>query len=175
VVIVLFQSDVLLSIAHRFHMSCMGHVLCMWQAALTYVTKCKALQGEWLKFNHMTERMEYLHMTQSVQEKMTKRWALIVEGMEGAQKVQGMEGVQKVQGMEGMQKAKGVQKAVQGKKRSRAAEGPEDDVEKKIKNNIDTVLGKAMRTKNQYFVVTGAVAALRKKVASDEATMSLIF
>ena len=43
-------------------------------------------------------------------------------------------------------------------------------MEKKGKTNVDAALGKAMRTKNQFFVVTGAVSALRKKVQSDEAT-----
>ena len=120
------SSGVLLSIAHRFHMSCMGHVLCMWEAALTYITKCKALKGEWLKFNHMTERFEYLHMTQSVVEKMTKRWQLIVEGVDATtvpKKVQGKRGKNGKQGNQGMdaQGVQGVQEVAQGPRARREA------------------------------------------------------
>jgi len=142
------------------------------KAALTYITKCKALKGQWLKYNQMTERFEYLHMSQSIQEKMTKRWAIITEQQciadddddKQGKKVQKV----KVQTLQG----KKVQK-LEGGKRGRC-EAPENDTEKKPKSNIDGYLNKAMRTKNQYFVVNGAVQALRKKVQTDEATINVI-
>ena len=129
------------------------------KAALTYITKCKALKGQWLKYNQMTERFEYLHMSQSIQEKMTKRWAIITEQ-------------QCIADDDDDKQGKKVQK-LEGGKRGRC-EAPENDTEKKPKSNIDGYLNKAMRTKNQYFVVNGAVQALHKKVQTDEATINAI-
>jgi hypothetical protein len=138
---------------------------------LTYITKCKALKGQWLKYNQMTERWEYLHMSQSIQEKMSKRWAIITEqqGIADDDDKQGK--VQKVQTLQKMH-GKKVQKLGGGKRGRR--EAPENDTEKKPKSNIDGYLNKAMRTKNQYFVVNGAVQALHKKVQTDEATINVI-
>jgi hypothetical protein len=58
-------------------------------------------------------------------------------------------------------------KKVQGQKRS--GEGQEEEVKKKPRRHLDNILTKAMGTKNQYFLVTGAVGSLQKKVASHEA------
>jgi hypothetical protein len=60
-----------------FQMSCASGVL--HKAALTYICKAKSLRGRFVKYNQMTERWEYLHMTQTVTDAISKRWALMSE------------------------------------------------------------------------------------------------
>jgi hypothetical protein len=57
--------------------SCVSGVL--YKAALTYVLKCKALGAPFKKFNSMTERWEYLHMTQSVVDSISKSWQILTK------------------------------------------------------------------------------------------------
>ena len=76
--IVVFPKVFHMSIVHCwFQMSCISGVL--YKAALTYTIKARALQGEFTKWNNMTDRMEYLHMTQKVVESISKRFAIITE------------------------------------------------------------------------------------------------
>ena len=60
-------------------------------------------------------------------------------------------------------------KKVQGQKRS-AGDGQEKEAAKKQpEKGVDSLLTKAMSTKNSFLLVTGAVNSLQKKVATHEA------
>ena len=63
-------------------------------------------------------------------------------------------------------------KKAQGQERSKSGGEVQDakkHPKKEAKKHLDHLLCKAMATKNQYFLVTGAVNSLQKKVASHEA------
>jgi hypothetical protein len=59
-------------------------------------------------------------------------------------------------------------KKVQGQKRI-AGPAPSEAAKKQPKKGVDSLITKAMSTKNSYFLVTGAVNSLQKKVATHEA------
>jgi hypothetical protein len=46
------------------------------QAACRYAAKCQMLGDKWVQVNPMTERLEFLHIQQSMLDVFTKKWAM---------------------------------------------------------------------------------------------------
>ena len=49
------------------------------QAATTYTCKCSLMQGDWIKWNSMTERWEFLYVKVSKKETFQRSWKSIKE------------------------------------------------------------------------------------------------
>jgi hypothetical protein len=49
------------------------------KAALNYVAKCICMRGEYLEFNEMTNRWEYLYVKKKVQDQFARQWATYQE------------------------------------------------------------------------------------------------
>ena len=125
------------------------------QAACRHVAKCRVLGAQFCNWNPMTERMEFLHLTATTRDVFAKSWALISEKklMQEGEKVEDLEQGEKVEDLK------------QGKRKS--PEAPEQNKNKKAKNLLDLLFGKAIQSKNLYLKVTGQAAALLEQVTSD--------
>ena len=159
------------------------------QAACRHVAKCRVLGAQFCNWNPMTERMEFLHLTATTRDVFAKSWALISEKklmQEGENMQQGKNGKdlkqgEKVEVLKQGEKGKNlVEDLKQGengegtkKRKSEAPEAPEQDGKvdknknKKAKNLLDLLFGKAIQSKNLYLKVTGQAAALLEQVTSD--------
>lgn len=49
------------------------------EAGLRYAEKCMKMRGRWVMFNHMTERLEYLHVRKCHRERFSERWSRHIE------------------------------------------------------------------------------------------------
>ena len=156
------------------------------QAACRHVAKCRVLGAQFCNWNPMTERMEFLHLTATTRDVFAKSWALISEKklMQEGEKVEDLEQGEKVEDLKQGEKGKNLvedlkqgenQDLKQGErtKRKSAPEAPEQDFKvdknknKKAKNLLDLLFGKAIQSKNLYLKVTGQAAALLEQVTSD--------
>jgi hypothetical protein len=153
------------------------------QAALKYVAKAKVMGGKWTSYNELTERTEYLHLTQHTKSIFLKRWSIVcttavnndgekvqVQGDEEVQgeKVQG-EKVQgeKVQGekVQGDDVQGGKQAGKGSKRKASEVQGATDAKEKTM---LDLLLAKAFATKRKYLNVSGQASAFLAQVQADE-------
>ena len=167
------------------------------QAACRHVAKCRVLGAQFCNWNPMAERMELFHLTATTRDVFTKSWALIsekklVEDMEQGEKGENMQqsknGENMQQGTNGKNLKQGekVEDLKQGEKvedlkqgengegtKKRMSEAPEMDGKvdknknKKAKNLLDLLFGKAIQSKSLYLKVTGQAGALLEQVASD--------
>jgi hypothetical protein len=158
------------------------------KAALRYVAKCKLMGGDWVKFNEMTEREEFLHLQQSRSDLFTRSWELVssrqvqAKGTDGGknlkdetdsgENLQGTDSGKNLKGTDGGKNLKGTDS---GKnlprarlQRKREEEGDDKDL-KKAKKQVDVLLGKATSLRQKYYFVTGSCSALKQQVQSDEA------
>ena len=137
-----------------FHRHCMLYIVTP-QAACRHVAKCRVLGAQFCNWNPMTERMEFLHLTATTRDVFAKSWAIISEKklMQEGEKVEDLEQGEKVEDLK------------QGKRKS--PEAPEQNKNKKAKNLLDLLFGKAIQSKNLYLKVTGQAAALLEQVTSD--------
>ena len=153
------------------------------QASVNYITKCKILYAkghkEWVHYNEMTERFEFLHLTRSTKAKFVKSWAIVssrpvqTKDESGKQDDKG-----KLKNDSGKQDDEGklddkVKQDDSGKpkKSKRNDSGKQDDenkADKKPKKSLDVLLAKAWRTKTRYYNATGAACAFKAQAASDE-------
>ena len=172
-----------------FHRHCMLYIVTP-QAACRHVAKCRVLGAQFCNWNPMTERMEFLHLTATTRDVFAKSWALISEkklmqegngenmqqGKNGEDLKQGEKGENMQQGKNGedlkqgekvedLKQGEKVEDLKQGKRKS--PEAPEQNKNKKAKNLLDLLFGKAIQSKNLYLKVTGQAAALLEQVTSD--------
>ena len=138
-----------------------------YEAAIKYISKCSAMKGVYTKYNKMTERWEFLHLTQSTTDKFSKSW-----GRVSRQSINGKEG------KEGKGKGKGLEQGKQekkgkGKKRALGEAGPagEEGQEgvKKERKGVDVWMGKAMRVKAKVHATKGSATAFLQQVKEAEA------
>ena len=166
------------------------------QAACRHVAKCRVLGAQFCNWNPMTERMEFLHLTATTRDVFAKSWAIISEkklmqegngenmqqGKNGedlkqGEKVEDLKQGEKVEDLKQGEKGKNlVEDLKQGEngKRKSAPEAEQDgkvdkdkNKNKKAKNLLDLLFGKAIQSKNLYLKVTGQAAALLEQVTSD--------
>ena len=158
------------------------------QAACRHVAKCRVLGAQFCNWNPMTERMEFLHLTATTRDVFAKSWALISEKklMQEGEKVEDLEQGEKVEDLKQGEKVEDLKQGEKGKnlvedlkqgengKRKSAPEAEQDgkvdkdkNKNKKAKNLLDLLFGKAIQSKNLYLKVTGQAAALLEQVTSD--------
>ena len=163
---------------NMFHRHCMLYIVTP-QAACRHVAKCRVLGAQFCNWNPMTERMEFLHLTATTRDVFAKSWAIISEKklMQEGEKVEDLEQGEKVEDLKQGEKGKNlVEDLKQGEngKRKSAPEAEQDgkvdkdkNKNKKAKNLLDLLFGKAIQSKNLYLKVTGQAAALLEQVTSD--------
>jgi hypothetical protein len=158
------------------------------QAACRHVAKCRVLGAQFCNWNPMTERMEFLHLTATTRDVFAKSWALIsekklmqedkkVEDLKQGEKVEDLKQGEKVEDLKQGEKGKNlvedlkqgekVEDLKQDLKRKSSAPEAEQNKNKKAKNLLDLLFGKAIQSKNLYLKVTGQAAALLEQVTSD--------
>jgi hypothetical protein len=162
------------------------------QAALRYVAKCKLMGGDWVKWNSMTEREEFLHLEQSRSDQFTRSWELVssrsvsdegdendsgknLKGTDSGKNLKGTDsgknllGTDSGKNLEGTDSGKNLAGHRQQRKRAKEKEGGEEKDLKKARKQVDVLLGKATSLRQKYYFVTGSCAALKQQVQNDEA------
>ena len=135
-------------------------------AAGRYVHKCIRMKSDWIHYNSMTERWEYLYIRKMRQDIFTKHWALhsqmsTVTPAAGAAAADGAD----------------VARSAQVKNPGAVVEAPPSkknkvkDVEKPVKPlvSLDVALASAKKVKQLYEQATGKATMVRSAVASQAA------
>jgi hypothetical protein len=169
-----------MQVAHCLSEGQRDHTYYCLQAALKYVAKAKVMGGKWVSYNELTERNEYLHLTQHTKSIFLKRWSMLCTTEVQGEKVQGQtvqgekvqgEKVQgeKVQGVEvqGVE-VQGKQAGKGSKRKASEVQGATNQNEAKEKTILDLLLAKAFATKRKYMNVSGQASAFLAQVQADE-------
>ena len=123
-----------------------------YEAAIKYISKCSAMKGVYTKYNKMTERWEFLHLTQHTTDKFTKSWSIIKK-----QPIKGDKGKGKEQGQQ-EKKGKGKKRALGGEAGPAAeGQGQGQEAVKKERKGVDVWIAKAMRVKAKVTVQCSTV------------------